>query len=134
MKDTKYQCELTELQLQIIQDALDFLFRMRMGQIQEIHQIRPKGPRIPDELMGQLKVELFPELGTLGSYHSIYSTDLPDECRTAYDLVQVIRHRLSWDNIQEKDKGHTHMFVHFDEPDQSNPLVPLAKLEKLPDE
>ena len=64
MKDTKYQCELTELQLQIIQDALDFLFRMRMGQIQEIHQIRPKGPRIPDELMGQLKVELFPELGS----------------------------------------------------------------------
>jgi hypothetical protein len=45
------------------------------------------------------------------AYHGIFSDKIPDEARVAWDLHQVIRHRLSWDD--QPEGGIT---VNFDTP------------------
>lgn len=60
-----------------------------------------------------------------GASYGIYSPEVPDEHRVAYDLQQVIRYRLAWDRTPEGGLG-----VWFSEPYQTS-QVPLAKIEQI---
>jgi hypothetical protein len=64
---------------------------------------------------------------TNGSY-GINSPARPDECRVAWDIYALIRHRLSHDALRPGEKpGYT---VNFDPPRQFS-QQPLAKIEKM---
>jgi hypothetical protein len=75
------------------------------------------------KLLVEVKKKLFPEL-TEDAHWGITSKKIPEESRIAFDLEQVIRHRLAWD--KKPEGGHT---VDFHEP-HSWSNCPLAKITK----
>lgn len=127
-------------QARAISNALEFYARIRTGQINEIismfRRSIPASVKVPAEnldeaegLLRQVKRLLFPDLSPDASY-GIRSA--PDEAsKTCYDIHQVIRHRLAWDEDPVSPEGFPEGFrtVHHDEPWACGKL-PLPKIEK----
>jgi len=132
----KYQLEITENQAQIIENALDFYSRIQMGQFDELisnfssplYKDLLKNNPDYDKLkfyINELKKEILPEL-SINSFYSIGNKSRPDSSRISFDLIQVIRYRLSWDKYPEGGIG-----VNFDKPMKFSTTESLAKIKKI---
>lgn len=69
------------------------------------------------------------------AYFGIYSLKVNDNARTLWDIHQVIRNRLAYDQnpgiTPENRRSKGKLTVDFDEPAHSNKNVPLIKIEKV---
>lgn len=95
-----YNITITENQLRVISEALDFWYRIQMGQFKEILQLfADKYPNrfnnwsvsrlFAGDCLVKAKKELFPNI-TIDCYLGISSPDLHDDCRTAADMYDDI--------------------------------------------
>lgn len=114
--------------LAVLMAALELFERVGMGQFREVlDTARPKY-RLADQsetierLMSVVRDLLMPELQR-SAYFSIHSKSISDNFRVAYDLLQVIRHRVAWD--REPEGG---IAVSFDAPLQTSFNLPLAEI------
>lgn len=127
-KKRRYLLLLTEAQVESISCALEFYERAGgMGQLGEVldpwrRRCRPANiepaRRALDEAQNLLTGLPF------GASFGICSPEVPDEFRVAYDLHQVLRHRLAWDRYPQ---GGTN--VVFDKPRQTG-QEPLATIKR----
>lgn len=129
---TKYNLIIDQKQADVIITALDFFSRVLCGQLEEIRWVLLKnaGPNSADYeavevALDVLKREFFDLQGA--SHMGIYNS--PERAKVAYDLVQVIRHRVSWD--ETPSGGIT---VNFDEPLKVSQGTELAIIEKAEEE
>lgn len=111
----RYQLTLTGKQAQILQDACELYERLHAGQWFALERILPiKDHDLPTfEQRMQLMIEPMLDLDKL--YFE----------RISGDIMNVIRHRLSWDRFPEG--GWT---VNFDKPLQFS-SEPLATMERI---
>ena len=113
------------------------LSRLHMGQFFPLTEhVHHKSWEEKDAFQRSLKGILFPELSGQ-SYHALHAKKVPEQARTAYDLIQVIRHRLAWHKIgkdpnKDQREWHGMMGLAYDQPLQVSE-EPLAKIEKLED-
>lgn len=126
--DYPYQLFITESQAQILVDALDLYSRIGAGQLEEIAHVLRINPGTQHEKVAAVE-ELAKEasncwMGRAGGHHGISSEKVHDAFRVAWDLQQVIRHRLAWDR---NPKGGIQ--VNFDEPLKSS-KEPLATIKR----
>ena len=128
-----YVLTMTEEQALVLSSACELLSRIGMGQIEEIAHHIPAG-QISRQECSQLRDALrdLTPLATglsRGAYHSIASAGAA--ARSAYDLYQVLRHRIAWD--REPAGG---IFVHFDEPrqlgDEPLPIISRVRDSAVP--
>jgi hypothetical protein len=117
MSEQKYVLHLTEKQAQVIVNALDLYSRIGMGQLKEVAHILRLNPNSSDNTSDILN-DIYNELIDLSKlwiggsgYYGIFSDKISDVFRTAWDIQQVIRHRLAWDRNPEGG-----IFVNFDKP------------------
>jgi hypothetical protein len=119
----RYNLTLTENQCRVLIDAMDLYQRIGMGQLDEIRRVAVSAPghvedmKAVDATMAILKFQLlgWPHIGTS---HSILSKALPDAFRVAWDIHQVIRHRLAHDGL--KPGENPGIYVKFDKPLRSS--------------
>lgn len=123
----KYQLTINENQAKILVRVLDFYSRIGMGQFWSLlDRFDIEKNDLLEKSSWELRAELFPRLGTHpGSAWGIHSKEIDDDNRVCWDLQQVIRHRVSWDN--EPNGGIT---VNFDNPMKSSkePLPEICEL------
>lgn len=142
----KYQLTLTEQQASIIRDALEIYSRIGMGQIGTGVTSHPDIEKRIWETSGvcsfdlsnvidtTVKSYIYPEFrSSINSYYGIFSEAIGDSNRIAWDIQQVIRHRLSWDKVGNppQREWNTMMGVSFDEPMKSSEeeLPTIVRLE-----
>lgn len=127
-----YQLKINAEQARVISQALDFYSRILCGQLDELDIIlrrRDRGtadgaPYPSNHIRGLLTVIkglAFPELHPC----SHYAVNENPVASTAYDLQQVIRHRLAWDT----NKGQRGWTVDFDQPRKFG-VLPLAEIRQ----
>lgn len=127
-----YNLTVTKGQAQILKDALDLYSRVGMGQMEEMLFVAVRSVRSfkidvvkyikAQEDLKRVRTTL---MGRPHTYKPILSYDVDDRFRVAYDLLQVIRHRLAWD--QNPEGGIT---VNFDQPWKTSSEEPLATIAK----
>jgi hypothetical protein len=141
MAAATYTLTVGEEQARVLNAALELYSRVGMGQLGFIleHpevQKRMSGLRETalecEDALDDVKKAIFGMAS--GQYHSIASGELAEETRSAWDLQQVIRHRLAWDragNPPLRDFA-TMCAVHFDQPTQSSghALAVIAKKDE----
>ena len=93
----KTTLELTEEQLSLVQEALDFYSRIGIVQF---CLTQPRHMLITDPLM--------PEHGSWG----IYNSEVDDSCRIAFDIIQVIRHE-KWKMSPNRSSVTVDSHIHF---------------------
>jgi hypothetical protein len=98
-----YTLVMTEKQANIIKDALDVFSRLQMGQGWVIDDIFHQGYEKSRMIDHMFKSVYFPSLEE-NAYHGIHSKEISNDARVAYDMIQVIRHRIFWDNHPDEDK------------------------------
>jgi hypothetical protein len=136
MSDHKYTLHLTERQARVIVDALDLFSRIGMGQLKEVAYVLRQNPlpsSDPDlEARTTLLSEIRDKLDTLSRYwmkgpgfYGITSKSISDRFRIAFDIQQVIRHRLAWDRNPQGD-----ITVDFDNPTKTSE-EDLPKIETV---
>ena len=113
---------LTFSQATIVEQATEIYARIHMGQLDCI-----ACPNLVDDCSNMSKLsnalrDMQPLITGLGKnlYYGIESKKVPERARMAWDIYQVVRHRLAWDMCPKGGTG-----VCFDEPCQ------VAR-EKLP--
>jgi hypothetical protein len=128
-----YQLSLTEKQAQVIIDALDLYSRVGMGQLEDVAHVLRLYSKPSEKYAEWNRIDMVQNLmreaavawvGNAGSYYGITNQKISDVFRVAFDLQQVIRHRLAWDKNPEGG-----VFVRFDEPMKYS-QEPLAKINK----
>lgn len=124
----KYSLNITKQQAEIIIKALDLYSRIGMGQIIEVldhhtNRIKPEQAIIIYNKLNEIK-PMLTGLPT-NSYYSISSDQISNNYRIAYDLQQVIRHRLAWDGNPDGGFG-----VNFDAP-MNYSQIPFATIKKI---
>ena len=115
-KEETYSLHCSKKQLAVIQDAVELYSRIGMGQYREILDIQfsPISPKRKEE-GGQYLRDFYSKwIGTdkdqaekildqifmkranlpFGSYHGINSLQISGKFRTAFDIMQVIRHKF----------------------------------------
>lgn len=121
--------EISEEHAKLLINILDFYSRIAIGQFEEIfygrkifswnfsvlHTRREKVQRILNAIKHKLSI------GSFG----IYSKEVSEEAKIAYDIQQVIRYCIAWDN---NPRGG--ITVDFDEPIQSS-TVSFPKIERI---
>ena len=139
----KYTIEITETQANIIKDALEVFARLGIGQFRDALEHLPLKSMCPDGWFEEmltvgaiLRGYMVGDVDGWRSSLSIHSDKVKDEAKTAWDLHQVIRRKISWDYAIEngwvKDENDTRnwkemMGVNYDDPLQVGP-EPLAKI------
>lgn len=126
----KFVLELTELQAELLVKALDLYSRIGIGQIGEVHNIltlephtNPPGEHTYQGIKNALdfvKRELFGFES--GASFAMHNSKVPEKFRVAWDLQQVIRHKLAWTANPAGGAG-----VSFHEPMKSS-KEPLATM------
>lgn len=131
----EYKISLSENQLQIISKALDVYSRLGIGQFRDAleclptQEFRPNGwNESMDEIGNIVKQFTHDNVDGYRSSLGIMNTKTKDQFRVAWDIQQVIRHKISWDNHKDGDSTFT---VNFHEPFKSSEKEPLVKIEKL---
>lgn len=125
----QYQLTVTAEQAQVLSDACELMARLRIGQFYDIvWKVFPEtlgSEKIDHEfvrgLFDRIAFELRDKPGHSGS-----DADWSEPCKVAWDLHQVVRHRLAWDKTPEGNS----MNVHFDEP-MPRGLGKLAQIENV---
>lgn len=126
-----YTLHITEKQAQAISHACEVLARLGMGQFKDaleclpLREWRPDGWHEDMEGIGHILKKHTTVLHGVGAYHGISSAKTSAESKTAWDLYQVVRHRLAWDAQPEGDP----MSVLFDQPMKTS-REPLAQIER----
>ena len=120
MTEERYELSISEKQARVMVDALDLFSRIGIGQLREVLR-HPQYERVIlrdnesykycERLLDQIK-KLLTGFGPSASY-GIACPEVHDDSNIAYDLLQVIRHRLAWDR---NPKGGIE--VYFDRPIQ----------------
>lgn len=130
MTDRHYTLTLNEHQAYVIKEALDLFSRIHMGQLDTVADVfvayaQERGFDTLSFLRDELD-NLSPIWTGLHkhAYHGIHSPKISDKARVAWDLQQVIRHRLAWDR---EPKGG--IYVDFDTPMRSS-AEPLASIQE----
>lgn len=130
MNNNKYNLSISTNQARTLCRALDLYSRIGMGQFTEILFTYERGgmlePRYREEA-----VKLLDRLHYLitrlppSAYHGIHSNAIHDDLRVAFDLQQVIRHKIAW--TEEPGGGAT---VDFREPMRTSTTEELAKIKE----
>lgn len=106
--DGQYALKLNTEQMQTVVEATDLLSRVLCGQLDRIADLfmHEEGvPRARDVLLFSVKPLLFPEFEAHPhAARPIAGPNTPNLAQRAYDIHQVIRHRLSWDRSKENDE------------------------------
>lgn len=129
---TTYTLHLSEAQARTISHACEVLARLGIGQFKDaleclpLKEFRPDGWHEDMEGIAHILKKHTTVMHGVGAYHAISSHKTSDRSKTAWDLYQVVRHRLAWDANPEGD----HMSVMFDQPMKTGP-DPLAFMEKV---
>lgn len=98
-----YTVTLTEKQIGVIQAACEVLARLGIGQFSDALDWLPTKPdydRWHDdqiEISRILKRHMIDGIDGYSSNFSVHSPKVSESVRIAWDLYQVVRHRLSWD-------------------------------------
>lgn len=131
MSDKTYTMHINAAQAQVISTACEVLARLGMGQFRDALEHLPLIDKFPpgwhedmDAIAHILKKHTTDMVG-VGGYHSIGGHKTSEESKTAWDLYQVVRHRLAWD---ANPVGNP-MRVDLHNPRKTGPH-PLAFLEK----
>jgi hypothetical protein len=119
-KQHNYLVRMTKSQALLMVVALDLYSRIRAGQVSSIIPYVPSqqcsGQQPPVPVDYQLVRELVDLLGmavngSRGANWGIAAPQISETARTAYDMLQVIRNRIAWDDHPEGG-----MTVNFDTP------------------
>ena len=142
-----YTLTITEKQARALMDACELLSRIQGGQIREAFDYLPLKKdidwsvyhEIQDELTRRMPEILEDGIDGWSSSFGVGHPELPESHDIAWDLYQVIRHKLSWeravdDGVIESEnsprKWTEMMGVNYDPPMKwSN--EPLAKMERV---
>ena len=134
----EYNLKINEAQAQVLTDALEIYARLGMGQIYEILEhpdLRKQRDAFVIDYCRALCENLRGAIFKLpiGNYYSISNREISDTNRVAYDLVQVIRHRLVWDRAgNPPERDHKTMFGPiYDEPMHFSEEQPLPSIDRL---
>jgi len=121
----KYKLEITDDHAQVLCAALEMYSRVQMGQFWAMADpwFCQENHRELYDALDALKPIIFPDLQH-NAYHGIHSPKVDSKAQMAWDIQQVIRHRLSWDKTPEGGMG-----VNFHDPHRSGP-PPLAKITR----
>lgn len=132
----RYQLDLTKEQAITVMQALDLYSRIGMGQIREVvyhcansehDPLKRAAARRQAEPLLDDAARVLTDLPA-GSYFAISAPQIDNSNRRAYDIQQVIRHRLAWD---ESPGGGWHR--EFDKPmPYSGEGLPTIKTVELP--
>ena len=124
----KYNLTLNEKQAEILVAALDHYSRIGIGQFEDVLNVYDRNFKLNYEVREQLRHALDKTKITAGhppnGSYGIHNPEVRDEFRTAFDIQQVVRHRIAWDRNPEGGNQ-----VNFDTPRQIGP-EPLAKMSK----
>lgn len=115
----KVTMKLTGDQFAAMQQALETLARIGMGQFQAVSDVFPdSGWDERSQAEQALKPILTPALDPGGHYYSIASREVPSHCQIAWELYQSLRKENSWrlaGNPERRDWS-TMMSVCYDDP------------------
>jgi hypothetical protein len=142
-----YTLTITEKQARALMDACELLSRIQGGQIREAFDYLPLKKDIDWSVYHEIQDELIrrmPEIleGGIDGWSSSFGVghpELPESHDIAWDLYQVIRHKLSWeravdDGVIESEnsprKWSEMMGVSFDPPMRFG-SEKLAKIERV---
>ena len=132
---SKYNLILENEQLQVLTKALDLYARIQMGQVSQL--TNPYLIPLPDAdysdvdtKLLELKKAMFPELPEK-SYYSIKSKKVADPVRQAVDILEVINHRLAWDNFTPTDEHDKPVGDVFRNPFHWSSELDLPNIEKV---
>jgi hypothetical protein len=123
----KYTLTMSAKHAEILVRALDLYSRIGIGQFEEVARVYETSEDLTFEQEEDLKACLVnakvavghPKNGSYGIHNAVVS----DKFRAAWDLQQVVRHRMAYDARPEGNP----MSVHFDTPFQCS-KVPLATI------
>lgn len=113
---------LSDQQAGLVEEALDFYIRCRMGQFEEIlsqHFPEKRNDTVVTGLLDRVHVEVL----NLPTNTSPGIHTLPEPYKVAYDLKQVIRYHRSYKYNPSGDMG-----VNFDQP-RNLSLEPMAEVD-----
>src|SRR4051812_19032275 len=92
----KYILEIDENQARTLEKALDLYSRIGMGQLREIinvlrydERLDNKNLEVARNILDNVKLLVFGD-----DFYGIYSHEVPDVYRVAWDIQRVIRHQL----------------------------------------
>ena len=131
----KYSLTINKEQARVICEALEVYSRLKHGQIEELRNLfrdrwcKPNGLFNWDSeyLFVELKARIFPELDR-NAYYGVGSKIYP-EGSVAWDVMQVLRHRLAWDRLKAEGKTEPeHYGVQYNPPMRFGD-EPLAQIE-----
>ena len=144
-----YTLTLTEKQAETLMIASEVLARLGIGQFRDALEWLPTRDSCPegwhDDMTAIGRILSRYMIGCGDGYHSnlgIQNSDVRPTPKIAWDLYQVIRHRLAWDNavaegvIDSPDaprKWTAMLGVHYDDPMQSS-AEPLAEIRRVADQ
>lgn len=105
MPDYDYTLTLTQKQADVLVRATDVYMRLLLGQFNIVAEqflfregVTPERMDMARRHLDAAKTCLFPELGgSPSASHSMTSPKNEEASRVAYDIHQVLRHRLTWD-------------------------------------
>lgn len=113
--------EVNETQANIIKEALDLYSRILAGQLEEIEytlrkyyykHLDPEDRRKVETLMKEYKLCMFDWiLQSTNESIGISNEELHDNAKVAYDIIQVLRNKISWFKQPEGD-----ILCSFDKP------------------
>jgi hypothetical protein len=134
------RCTLTinKEQARIMCEALELYSRLKHGQISELRSLfvdrwcEPNGSFnwSSEYLFDELKRVIFPDLAKNASYgvgNKIYP-----ESSVAWDIMQVLRHRLAWDRLKAEGRDQPEYWGVQYNPPMRFGSEPLAHIEVLP--
>lgn len=130
----KLTLELSETQAYILRDALDAYSRLLAGQVSvavmdAVNFMALRKDHKMDRYSLQTQLGDMQALITgldYGASFGIYSPEIPDRARQAYDLQQVIRHGVAW-HLNPDPKGLS--TIDFNTPRRTSEKEELAKCE-----
>lgn len=127
-----YQIELNEKQVNYLIKALDLYTRIGLGQFEEILNWEFQWNKLSYEFSTEIRQRLdfikclltgLPSSASRG----IFGSDTPEGCKIAYDIQQVVRHCVAWNNKPEGD-----WTVDFREPmNASQEPLPQCKVSEV---
>lgn len=140
-----YTMTITKDQAQVLIKATEILARLGIGQFRDALECLPTHEFIPDgwhedmDSVGRLlSRHMIDGVDGYRSSLGIRNKDVSEASRIAWDLCQVLRHRLAWDlavaegtvvSADSQRKWPEMMQVHYDEPSRVSEQ-PLALIEK----
>ena len=126
----KYKVILNEKQIEILVESLDLYSRLPSGQFDEIFfKMLGLGKLTNrtefEKISKQLKELYFPELSE-NEFYGIHQDSVSEDARIGFDMIQVLRHKLSWD--KEPEGGIT---VNFHEPMKTSTKENLIEIKDV---